>query len=507
MSEIREQVDDAVTVEAGTDLGDARRVLGNPKFLALYASQILTQVGGNMVLFGLTVQVFSLTQSSTSVSILLLTFLVPAVVFGAIAGVFVDRFDRRWILISTNFARGALFMLLAFFPDQLVVIYIVTGIVATLTTFFAPAEAAMIPLVVKRPQLMTANGLFILALQASFVVGFAVLGPLAQNVLGTQVLIVIVAVAYMVGALICWPLPSAPPPQEGGGSIADARGAVGATYGQLKEGLHFIRDHHNIFWSLTYLAVTASLIGVIGVLGPDYAVSILGLGESDFVVVVLPLGIGLVTGIIILNFFGRYLPRRRLIEVGMIALGGALVILGLAENISLLAEGEGVVSLLTVVMVVAFFAGIFYAFVAVPAQTSLQEELPSDVRGRVFGVLNMLVSLASFVPIIIVGPLADILPGGTSIVIVVSALLVASVGVLSIFLARPLVTGSAQPVNIEPVDPMTVTTASSTLNRPVRLRYIGSENADDAPIRLAASPVVPGKAGPAPGGPSVDDDA
>jgi len=497
MSEIREQVDDAVTVEAGTDLAEAGQVLRNPKFLSLYGSQILSQVGGNMVLFGLTVQVFSITQSSTSVSILLLTFLVPAVVFGAIAGVFVDRFDRRWILISTNFARGALFMVLAFFPDQLVAIYIVTAIVATLTTFFAPAEAAMIPLVVKRPQLMTANGLFILALQASFVVGFAVLGPLAQNVLGTQALIAIVAVAYVVAALMCWPLPPAPPTQEGGGTIADARGAVGATYEQLKEGLHFIRDHHNIFWSLTYLAVTASLIGVIGVLGPDYAVSILGLEESDFVVVVLPLGIGLVTGIIILNFFGKFLPRRRLIEGGMVALAGALVILGLAENVAILAEGEGVVSLLTVVMVVAFFAGVFYAFVAVPAQTSLQEELPSDVRGRVFGVLNMLVSLASFVPIIIVGPLADILPRGTSVVIVVSALLVGAVGVLSFFMAHPAVTGSAQPVNIEPVDPMTVTTASSTLNRPVRLRYVADEDAGDSPIRLTASPVVPGKAGPA----------
>ena len=64
-------------------------------------------------------------------------------------------------------------------------------------------------------------------------------------------------------------------------------------------------------------------------------------------------------------------------------------------------------SLLTVVIAVAFAAGVCYAFVAVPAQTSLQEELPADVRGRVFGVLNMLVSLASFLPIIIVGPLAD----------------------------------------------------------------------------------------------------
>jgi hypothetical protein len=133
--------------------------------------------------------------------------------------------------------------------------------------------------------------------------------------------------------------------------------------------------------------------------------------------------------------------------------------------------------------------------VAVPAQTSLQEELPSDVRGRVFGVLNMLVSMASFIPIIIVGPMADIV--GAATVIVISALIVLAVGILSIIFARPLVTGSARPMNIEPVDPMTVTTSSSTLNRPVRLRYVAEDVEGTRPIQIIASHVVPGKAGPA----------
>jgi hypothetical protein len=139
-------------------------------------------------------------------------------------------------------------------------------------------------------------------------------------------------------------------------------------------------------------------------------------------------------------------------------------------------------------------AGVCYAFVAVPAQTSLQEELPPDVRGRVFGVLNMLVSLASFVPIIVVGPLADFVSAAA--VIVVSALVVGAVGVFSALFAHPTVTGSARPINIEPVDPMTITTASSTLNRPIRLRYIPEDG--PGPIRMIASPVVPGRAGPAP---------
>ena len=84
----------------------------------------------------------------------------------------------------------------------------------------------------------------------------------------------------------------------------------------------------------------------------------------------------------------------------MITLGIALIALGIAQGLDFLTDGDDITMLLAVVVVLAFIAGVCYAFVAVPAQTSLQEELPSDVRGRVFGVLNMLVSLASFLPII-----------------------------------------------------------------------------------------------------------
>jgi MFS family permease len=483
-----------VSADDGTDLEQARHVLTNPRFLALFGSQLLTQVGGNMVLFGLTVTVFGLTDSSTSVSVLLLTFLVPAVVFGAIAGVFVDMFDGRRILIVTNLARGALFLVLVFFADQLALIYVVTAIVATLTTFFAPAEASMIPQLVKREQLIAANSLFVLALQAAFVVGFAVLGPLAYTFLGTQMLILVVAVAYGLAGLFCSVLPPVPASSVGQASLASARSAIAATLEQLREGLVYIRGHHNIFWSLTYLAMVSSLIGVLGVLGPDFAKSVLGLQEGDLVVVLLPLGAGLISGIIVLNLVGRFLPRRRLIEGGMIALAASLIILALAQDLNVLHPGDDITPLLLVVVVVAFVAGVCYAFVAVPAQTSLQEELPPDVRGRVFGVLNMLVSLASFVPIIVVGPLADIVSAAA--VIVVAALIVGAVGILSILFARPGTTGSARPVSIEAVDPMTITTASSALNRPVRLRYIADDGT--APIRMAASPVVPGRAGPAP---------
>jgi hypothetical protein len=81
-----------------------------------------------------------------------------------------------------------------------------------------------------------------------------------------------------------------------------------------------------------------------------------------------------------------------------------------------------------------------YALVAIPAQTRLQEELPEEVRGRVFGVLFSLISVASLVPIIIIAPISDLV--GTTVVIVAVGALVSLVGAVSI-LSRPRPPGKA----------------------------------------------------------------
>ena len=252
--------------------GLPRNVLTNPKFLALYLSQVLSQVGGNMVLYGLTVEVFILTGQSTSVGLLLLTFLVPAVIFGAIAGVYSDQFDRRWILVACNALRGVCFVVLLLGLRNVLALYVIVAIVATLTTFFGPAEAAMIPKVVDREHLMSANGLFVFTLQASFVVGFALLGPLFLRLLGIELLIAVVAACYLIAAALNFFLPPSPPPERLGHGLSLASRALVATAAQLREGVVYIREHRSISWSLTYLAISASLIGVLGVRGPNFAV-------------------------------------------------------------------------------------------------------------------------------------------------------------------------------------------------------------------------------------------
>jgi MFS family permease len=454
--------------------GSALAVLRNRPFLALWLAQAVTQVGGNMVIYGLTVIIFSATKSNAAVSVLLLTFLAPAVIFSAVAGVYVDRHDRRWILIITNLLRAAAFGLIFVAHDQLAIVFAMNIFISTVTTFFGPAEAATIPYLVPRGQLLAANGLFTLTLNAAFALGFALLGPLVVTLAGPNALILLVAGSYLFAAALCATLPSArPAPQDDRSrrqGLVAAEQAVGSTLSQLREGLRYIRDHRNVSWSLVYLGITASLIGVLGVLGPAFATAALGLAPKDFVVVVLPLGFGIVTGILVLNAYGRMLPRRRVIEGGLLAFGILLMFLSVARRIVEFLQGvnapptpvdlSALVSLLSVVIGIAFLAGISYAIVAIPAQTQLQEDLPEEVRGRVFGVLNMLVSVASFLPIIVVGPISDFF--GTSPVIFAIGLAVALSGFASIVLRGPLRlpdAGQLAPspgMTPAPVDPLAV---------------------------------------------------
>jgi MFS family permease len=476
--------------------GSPVEVLRNRRFLALWLAQVVTQVGANMVLFGLTVQVYVLSgRSNTSVSLLILSFLVPAVIFGAVAGVYVDRLDRRLILVSTNLLRAAAFVGLFLVQDNLTLIFLLIIVISTLTTFFGPAEAAMIPVIVGRNQLLAANSFYVFTLQASFFLGFALLGPLVVNLAGQHLLLWLAAGLFAIGAALCAILPSHNPRLSVTGhhpaqALGEAGSAVATTFSQLLDGLRFIVANTKVFWPLAYLALTASLIGVLGVLGPGFATEALGLTERDFVVVVLPIGVGLVMGMLALNQYGRLFSRRRGIEGGMIVLGLSLLALSIAQPLS---RAFALPSLLSVVIVIAVATGAAYAMVAVPAQTQLQEELPPGIRGRVFGVLNMLISIASFLPIIVVGPIADVV--GTSVVVQGAAVFVLLAAAGSIWKAHPTIETLGPSGLLDAVDPVSITGRS--LTQPIQLDYVDEPPPPTAVATEIASPVIPGQPGPA----------
>jgi MFS family permease len=411
---------------ASRDLAEAGSVFRNRAFVYLWSAQLLSQLASNMVLGALIATVVATTGSLTANAVLILTFLVPAVLFSTLGGVLVERSDARIIMLATNIARAVGMVLFIFVaPDlrqaNVPLIYLINFLVATATAVFAPAELTSIPRIVDRRHLMVANSIFVLTVNATFAIGFGFFGPLVLNVLGPVAVYILVAVMFGLAALAILPLPAVRP-DHAAPAVSDAAGAAfRELVGQLAEGVAFVQRHRAIAWSLTYLGVAASLIGVLGAIGPGFATDILQLSETDFFFIMGPAGLGAVVGILFLNSYGSRIPKRLVIDIGLIAMGVTLVALAVVKPLSILfgaAVGpiEDVIpsvapllSVIAVVIVIAVFAGMEYAFVAIPSQTALQEELPSDVRGRIFGILNTLLSVASFLPVIIAPAGADLL--------------------------------------------------------------------------------------------------
>jgi MFS family permease len=408
------------------DLSEAGTVFRNRSFVYLWSAQTLSQLASNMVLAALMATVLSTTGSNTAVALLILTFLVPAVLFSTLGGVIVERSDAKVIMLATNIVRAVgtiAFIFVAPSTDDAIVplLFLINFIVASASAFFAPAELTSIPRIVERRHLMAANSIFVLTINATFAIGFGFLGPLVLNVLGSTAVYVVVAVMFGAAALAILPLPAVRP-ERAVAPASDAAGrAVRELIDQLNEGITFIRRHRMIAWSLTYLGIASSLIGVLGAIGPGFAVDILGLSPEDFFFIMGPAGLGAVVGILFLNSYGKGVPKRLFIDIGLVAMGFTLIALALVKPVTAafspavqpiedaIPSIAPLVSLIALVVVIAVLAGIEYSMVAIPAQTTLQEELPSEVRGRIFGILNTLLSLASFLPVIIAPAIADVI--------------------------------------------------------------------------------------------------
>ncbi|HET9541297.1 MAG TPA: MFS transporter, partial [Candidatus Limnocylindria bacterium] len=404
------------------DLSGAGSVFRNRSFVLLWVAQLLSQLASNMVLAALMATVVSATGSTTANAVLILTFLVPAVIFSTVAGVFVERSDARYIMLGANVLRAGGTVLFIFVGSHVGLILVINFFIATVTAFFAPAELTAMPRLVDRRNLMAANSVFVLTVNATFAIGFGFFGPLLLTTAGANAVFVVVAVMFGLAALAIIPLPSVRPERVAELAAETTVHALRAVIDQVQEGIQFVRSHRRIAWSLGYLGIAASLIGVMGAIGPGFATDILELRAEDFFFIMGPAGLGAVIGILFLNAYGKGIPRRLVIDIGLVAMGITLIGLALVKPVtSAVAPALGTIesnlpealaplmSLIAVVVLIAVSAGIEYAFVAIPSQTALQEELPVGVRGRIFGILNTLLSVASFLPVLIAPVAADLI--------------------------------------------------------------------------------------------------
>ncbi|MEK7863874.1 MAG: MFS transporter, partial [Chloroflexota bacterium] len=263
----------------------------NRAFMALWGAQVLSQTAANAVTSALIILVAEITHSNTSSSFLILLAIIPAVLFGFAGGVIVDRTDRRLVLVITNALRAAAIVPLVLAGESVTTAYLVNFLVATVTIFFVPAEAATIPSIVRKRDLLVANSLFTFTFNGAFLIGFIILAPIVVSLYGFYALWFTVAAMFAVASLLCLTLPPAPPAPSLL-SVELAEKAVSETRRGIAEAFHYLRSTPLVTWAMIYIALTYTLVAVAGALAPGFVREVLRLGERNVVVLVGPAGVG-----------------------------------------------------------------------------------------------------------------------------------------------------------------------------------------------------------------------
>lgn len=389
----------------------ADRLFTTP-FPKLWTSQILSQIAQNLLNFALIIQVFELASHSrfanVAVGMLILSFGVPSIIFAALAGVYVDYWDRKKVLVVTNLLRALLVLGYMVVGANLWLILALSFVVSAVTQFFTPAEAAAIPSLVSKQQLVSANSLFVFTMYGSFIVGYSLAGPVI-SLMGDRAPFYLTSAMFAIAGLLCLFLPPLRVAQ-----IQTRRfGAILRTAkAEILTSWRTILENHNLYYPIFQLTMTQTLVGIILTLAPALSLALLKLALPDAShVLIIPAGLGMVVGVLLVGQLIKRWDKINLIALGTTLAALALMSLGLSGQLYRNLGDSQIASIRTVTIIVAilvFVLGLMNAWISVTSQTLLQEHSSEELRGRVFGALNMLINVAATVPIFLAGILADL---------------------------------------------------------------------------------------------------
>ena len=328
---------------------------------------------------------------------------VPAVLLGMLAGVWADRWPKRRVMVASNAMRALLVLLapvcLLPGPELLGLswgywaLMLMTFLESVLTQFFAPAEQAAIPLLVPNRLLLAANSLYQATSMAATIVGFALGQPilrlLNQSLAGLGLSggeFLLLPFCYGMAALSLSTIRLR--------ETSSRSNTIGIAE-EIREGLQVLVKRPTVRRAMRNLVLLYSLLAAMYVLAISLAGSISSLGPTGFGSLLAMSGLGMAIGAVLTAQLGHRISRHHLGAAGLAAITCCLVLLGQLQGRLLIT-----LSLCTLL-------GIGAALVAIPAQTTLQEDTPERERGRVFGLQNNLINIALSLPLVLAGTLVS----------------------------------------------------------------------------------------------------
>lgn len=474
-------------------------VLSNRSFRRLWAAQWLSQTSLNTVNFVLIVLIERITGSSMHLGLMILSFTLPGVIFAPLSGVIIDRWPKKYVLVASNALRVLLvlsyLLVLELAPDHssawvLLTLYALTFLMSTVAQFFNPAEAAAIPLLVGRSQLMTANSLFSITLALSQVIGLIILGPLAVKLIGVEATFIVIAGLYAVASLLVSQLPRDKPKRNRG----SAQNSWQQVRSELKDGASFVVTHRPVLTSMMHLTLIASLVMAMAMLAPGISARVFHMAPEDAIIIFAPAGLGMLLAAITLGRWGGRAGKQRLVRIGLGAMTAGYALIGVlawrfqTTNQRLVLDATMIdlptasAALILASVALSLMLGLAMASVNIVSQTLMQENTPEHLRGRVFSVQFMLNNLVGIPPMLAVGALADAVGIPQTLVGIAGVILI----VLGITLRLQRQAGPA---------PATATASASAPGDPVPdapdMALAAEARREEPPLALRPAPMIP----------------
>lgn len=342
---------------------------------------------------------------------LYVAFTIPAIILSPIAGVYVDRWSHRAVLVLSNVLRAFCvgLIVLPAVSKSAMFDFFLAFLISIGSQFFGPAETSSIPRLVKKNELYAANSLFFTTMMIALGFGFAIGAPIITYV-GMNAAPLFVSGLFVCAALLLLTISDNTPKSS----------SKEPWWEELRFGLSYISSNSLVFRAILKITILFSTIITLNVVAVGLTQQVLHIAPEQFGYIVAAAGIGMAVSNFWVGHYGQKWKPNLLVFSGFTGLGLFMSLLGslgfLQDGLTWRPEHLSAfqASLMPISLVLAALVGASCAFVAVPTQAALQAVVPEELRGKVFGAQNTAMSAASTIPVVLAGVLIDNLPGGVS---------------------------------------------------------------------------------------------
>jgi MFS family permease len=354
-------------------------VLKNKNFLLLWLAQGISTLGDSVTNLTLIILVNALTHSTVSIAILTMAIAIPQIVFGLFAGVYVDRLNRKYIMLASDFVRAFLVLgfIFAAITGNVYLIYGLAFIQAAVGTFFNPARAALVQVVVPEDQFMEANSISSTIMVIAQLFG-ATLAGLIVGLNGHYAPAFIVdALTFFASVVLVWFVRTAKAramqPEE-----------PQPFFHSMRDGLRIVAQNNVVLAIVVVVSMMMLALAPIQVLLVPFVVNTLHLATAWLGVIQSGDTVGNIVALFVITAIASRLRPNTIFIASVFGFGLVIAAIGAAFNIPSL-------------VIILFFVGMTSVALGASTNTIMQRVVKNEAMGRVMSLAGLLQGVFSVV--------------------------------------------------------------------------------------------------------------